>query len=184
MEKEEFVIPGQAIKTDKRLGYGLYTEGGNIYSSVTGTLKESPDKAFVEPTNSIVEVKRGDTVIGSVETVRDKIVVVKIMKVVGKQRSLPTEDYGIIKVMDIAQGYTESAKDEFKIGDIVKAEVSEVLPNDVILTTKGANLGVIEGYCSECRGILKSENGKLACTVCGRVEKRKTSRDYLFTSEG
>lgn len=183
MEKEEFVVPGQVVKTDKRLGHGLYSEGGGVYSSLTGTLKESPDKAFVEPNNSIVEVRGGDTVIGSVEAVRDKIVVVKILKVVGKQRSLPTEDFGIIKVMDIAQGYTESAKDEFKIGDIVKAEVSQVLPNDVILTTKGANLGVIEGYCSQCRGILNLDKERLVCAVCGKVEKRKTSRDYLIKSE-
>ncbi|MBN2517493.1 MAG: exosome complex RNA-binding protein Csl4 [Candidatus Altiarchaeota archaeon] len=181
MEQEEgFVIPGQMVKTDKRPGHGLYAEKGNVYSALVGNMKESTDKAFVEPGNSIVEVKRGDTIIGTIETVRDKAVVVKILKVVGKQRALPTGGFGIIRVMDIANGYTENAKDEFKIGDVIKAEVAEVLPNDTILTTKSPNLGVIEGYCSSCRGILKSEAGKLVCTVCSKVERRKVSRDYLL----
>ena len=179
-QKENFVVPGEAVKTDKRLGYGLYTEGGATYSSVVGNMKESTDKAFVEPENNVVEIRRGETVIGTIEVVRDKAVVVKILKVVGKQRSLPTESMGIIRVMDISSGYTESAKDEFKIGDVIKAEVTQILPNDIILTTKNPNLGVIEGYCSNCRGILKSDSGKLVCTVCGKTEKRKTSRDYLL----
>lgn len=179
-QKESFVIPGEVVKTNKRLGYGLYTEGGAVYSSVVGNLKESVDKAFIEPENIVVEVRRSDTIIGEIEVVRDKAVVVKILKIVGKQRSLPTGGMGIIRVMDISSGYTENARDEFKIGDVIKAEVTQILPNDIILTTKNPNLGVVEGYCSHCRGILKLDNGRLVCTVCGKTEKRKTSRDYLL----
>jgi len=177
------VLPGQEVKTDKRLGYGLYSEGGKTYASVVGDMKESPDRSFVEPENSIVEVKRGDTVICAVESVKDKVVLVKVLKVVGKKRSLPREDYGVIRVMDISSGYTDSAKDEFKIGDFIKAEVKQVLPNDIILTTKGNNLGVIEGYCSECRGILEMKDNKLVCNNCGKENPRKVSADYLVKEE-
>jgi exosome complex component CSL4 len=177
---DKIVMPGEPVHTDKKLGTGLYTENSVVYSSIAGRLKEVGDSMVVEPTNPIVEIKKGDTVIASVESVKEKVVLVKIMKVVGKQRTLPTEDYGVVRVMDIAPRYTEKASDEFKIGDVIKAEVMQVLPNDVILTTKGPNLGVIEGYCSYDRGILQMEGEKLVCTICGRSERRKASRDYLL----
>jgi len=182
MEKmdEKIVMPGEILETDKKAGYGVYAEGGKLYSSLAGSLKEGADNVSVESGNAVVEIKKGDHVIASVEKVKEKVVLVKILKVVGKQRSLPTEDYGVIRVMDIAPGYTEKASDEYKIGDILKAEVAQVLPDDVILTTKSPNLGVIEGYCSQCRGILQMKDGKLVCSICGKTERRKTSRDYLL----
>ncbi len=177
---EKFVMPGEVVETDKKMGYGLYNEEGKVYAALAGNVKEAGEMMFIESGNPIVEIKKGDHVIASVENVKEKVVLVKILKVVGKQRSLPTEDFGVIRVMDIAPGYTEKASDEFKIGDIIKAEVAQVLPDDVILTTKSPNLGVIEGYCSQCRGILQMKDGKLVCSVCGKSERRKTSRDYLL----
>ncbi len=182
--KEKFVMPGDAVKSGKRIGSGLYTEEGQAYAAVAGNLKETDDSISVEPVNPFVEIHKGDTVIASVEAIKgEKIVLVKILKVVGKQRTLPTEDYGVIRVMDIAQGYTEKASDEFKTGDIVKAEVMQVLPDDIVLTTKGPNLGVIEGYCSKCRSILRMQDDKLVCGICGTREHRTTSRDYLVKGE-
>jgi exosome complex component CSL4 len=108
---------------------------------------------------------------------------VRILKVVGKHRTLPTEPFGVIRVMDIAPRYTERASDEFKIGDVIRAEVAQVLPNDVVLTTKSPNLGVIEGYCSKCRGILEMQGEKLVCSVCGKSDPRKVSNDYLIKKE-
>ena len=176
----KFVIPGDPVKTEKKPGQGLYSEGGHVFAATAGMFKENESGAMVDATNPIVEVKRGDTVIVSVESVKEKVVLVKVMKVVGKQRALPTEDFGVIRVMDIAPGYTEKASDEFKVGDIVKAEVLQVLPNDIVMTTKGPTLGVIEGYCSECRGMLEQDKeGKLVCNICGRTDRRKLSRDYL-----
>jgi exosome complex component CSL4 len=180
---EKIVLPGDVVKTDKRPGTGLYTENGVVYSSAAGVLNEGDDKTSVEPMNPVVELHKGDTVICTVENVKDKIVLVKIMKVVGKNRTLPNEDFGVVRVMDIASGYTDRASDEFKIGDIIKAEVLQVLPDDVVMTTKGPNLGVIEGYCSKCRSILEMDGDQLVCSVCGKKEKRKTSRDYLIVKK-
>jgi exosome complex component CSL4 len=173
-------MPGDVVETTKKAGFGLYTEEGKTYAALAGSLKEGSDSATVESKNPVVEIHRGDHIIASVENVKEKVVLVKILKVVGKQRTLPTEDFGVVRVMDIAPGYTEKASDEFKIGDIIKAEVAQVLPDDVILTTKSPNLGVIEAYCSQCRGILQMKDGKLVCSVCGKTERRKTSRDYLL----
>jgi len=177
---DRFVMPGDVVETTKKAGFGLYSEDGKVIAALAGALKEVGDSVTVESGNPVVEIRKGDHVIASVENVKEKVVLVKILKVVGKQRTLPTEDYGVIRVMDIAPGYTEKASDEFKIGDVIKAEVAQVLPDDVILTTKSPNLGVIEGYCSQCRGILQMKDGKLVCSICGRTERRKTSRDYLL----
>jgi len=177
---DKFVLPGDVVETDKKPGFGLYSDAGKTYAALAGTLKEADDGIMVASGNPVIEINKGDTVIASVENVKEKVVLVKVLKVVGKQRSLPTEDYGVVRVMDIAPGYTEKASDEFKIGDIIKAEVAMVLPDDILLTTKGPNFGVIEGYCSKCRGILQMKDGKLVCSICGKTEHRKTSRDYLL----
>jgi exosome complex component CSL4 len=180
---DKFVLPGELIKTDKKIGSGAYNEDGKVYASVAGVVKEDEIIVTVEAKNQLVSLHRGDLVIASVEGVKEKVVLVKIKKVVGKNRTLPTEDFGVIRVMDIAPRYTERASDEFKVGDIIKAEVVQVLPNDVIMTTKGPNLGVIEGYCGRCRGILELDGEKLTCSICGKDEKRKISRDYLLKKE-
>jgi exosome complex component CSL4 len=181
---DKFVLPGEMLKSDKKPGSGAYSEKGKMYASVAGVVKEEGDMVRIESGNPLNELQRGDIVIVSVRSVKEKIVLVSILKVVGKNRTLPTEPYGVIRVMDISPGYTERASDEFKIGDIVKAEVKQVLPNDVVMTTKGQNLGVIEGYCSKCRGILEMEgDDKLVCSVCGKPDQRKISRDYLIKKE-
>jgi exosome complex component CSL4 len=178
--EEKLVLPGDEVKTDKRPGFGLYNEENKVFASMAGKLKESDDKIVVEPHKEVIELSKGDSIIGRVEITRDKMAAIRILKIVGKQRTLPTEDMGVIKVMDISDGYTENARDEFKVGDIIKAKVANVLPNDVLLTTKGSNLGVIEGYCSSCRSLLEMKGDKLVCTGCGRQESRKVSQDYLL----
>jgi len=181
MTEGKFVLPGEAVNVDKKLGYGLYSEGDKVYSSVPGVLKDLPGKTIVEPSNSITEVKNNDVVICSVEITRDKVVVCRILKVVGKQRGIATDVTGVIKVMDIDSGYVESAKEEFKIGDMVKAKVVQIpTTGDVSLATKGKELGVIEGFCSECRSLLLLDGEKLVCSNCGKVAHRKVSGDYLI----
>lgn len=180
---EKYVVPGEPIKSDKRAGVGVYMEDGKAYAAVAGLLKDCDDAVCVESSNPLVTLHKGDVVIASVESVKEKVVLVKIMKVVGKNRTLPTEDFGVVRVMDIAPRYTERASDEFKTGDVIKAEVVQVLPNDVILSTKSPNMGVIEAYCSSCRGILELKGERLICSICTKTEKRKTSRDYLLIKE-
>ncbi len=180
---EKLVMPGEVIKTKKKPGAGVYEENGALYAAVTGTLVEGDEKVTVEAGNPLNTLQRGDEVIVTVESVKEKIVLVKIMKTVGKQRSLPDEPFGVIRVMDIAPRYTEKASDEFKVGDIVKAEIAQIVPNDVIMTTKNPNLGVIEGYCEYDRGLLRMEGDKLVCTICGKTNRRKTSSDYLLKKE-
>lgn len=183
-EGSEFVVPGQLIESDKQPGQGVYKEGGKTYASVVGEVKNLSERVFVKPSNEVVELQRGDAVIGNVETVRDKMVVVRILKVVGKSRTLPTERFGVVKITDISNSYIDKAQDEFKIGDVVKALVVQVLPNDVLLSTKKGEMGVIEAYCSQCRGLLELADGKLVCSVCGKSERRRMSSDYLIKKEG
>jgi exosome complex RNA-binding protein Csl4 len=65
----------------------------------------------------------------------------------------------------------------FTLGDIFRAKVIQVNPS-LQLTTKGANFGVIKGFCTECRNPLDKKKSVLECPVCGHREKRKMARDY------
>ncbi len=70
--KEIFVVPGEKVKTEKLAGPGLYKDGGKTYACLTGTLREDGDEAYVEPVTEIFELERGDVVITTVESTREK----------------------------------------------------------------------------------------------------------------
>jgi exosome complex component CSL4 len=43
---------------------------------------------------------------------------------------------------------------------------------------EGSEYGVIYAYCSRCGGLLEQKQGKLICPDCGRIERRKTAKNY------
>ena len=78
----------------------------------------------------------------------------------------------------VSRDYVEDLRDMFQIGDFVRASVMAIEAGDVKLTTKGRDLGVFHGFCTECRHDMNHEDGKLKCTSCGSVENRKIAENY------
>lgn len=180
----DFVVPGDflAMVEEFMPGDGAYEEGGRVYSACTGVvLADARAKRIsVFPRTSIPPgLKRGDTVIGRVEEVREQVANVRVGVLRGREdRQLPLPDLGVIHVSQARGTYVRDLSREFKPGDVIRAKVLDARILPIKLSTVGDSLGVILALCSKCRIPLDREDSKLRCPSCGGVEMRKIASDY------
>lgn len=182
MNKEKIVLPGDQVSTSEELfpGEGTFDDDGIIRSSIVGIYfaDEKNKKARVKPLTSIpVLLKKGDTVLAVVNSVRSNMIVADVIHVTGKKRAVSGDKNGTLRVSEISNSYVKDPASEFAPGDIIRAKVTQVKPN-IQLSTKDRNLGTIKALCAKCRHTLvKKENG-LECQNCGNKERRTIAMDY------
>ncbi len=184
-ESEEpgmFVLPGDSIGATEefRAGAQTYESAGNIYATVTGTVKtNNKDRTIsVIPSTSTPPVlQRGDVVIGQVTGLRDSLVLVTIAGVSGVvDRAIPDVGSAVIHVSNIKKAYVKDISREFGLFDIVKARIGDL--KNMRLDTAEPELGVMKALCSRCRTAMAKNGSKLVCPECNQVETRKMSTEY------
>ena len=182
MAKNNIVLPGDQVSTMEELipGEGTFEENGIIRASRVGVFQ--PDtkhkKAVVKPLTSIpVEIKRGDTVIARVNSVRSNMIIADVIHVVGKKREISGDTNGTLRVSEISNAYVKDPSTEYAPGDIIRAKVTQVKPS-LQLATKDRHLGVIKAMCTKCRHPLTLKGRILECENCRNKEKRKIADDY------
>jgi exosome complex component CSL4 len=122
-------------------------------------------------------LKPGDIVLGMVRDVREKMVLVTIIKMEGVKRVISGDTDATLQISQISKNYTESTRDEFRTGDLLRAKVVDNAPS-IQLTTVDDNLGVIRAVCSSCKGVMAKTEKDLHCAECDRSEHRKFASDY------
>ncbi len=182
IEEGSMVLPGDVIATSEELfpGYGTKDIGGNIVGTMIGNffINKRRTSAEIKPLTSVpVVLKDGDTVICEVRRVTDKMVLMNVLHIAGTNRAMVGDKDAAIRVSDIANEYVTSAKDKYKIGDIVRAKVTQAQPA-LRVSTAGDSLGSIKSFCTQCRAPLVKKGSVLECPRCGRTEKRKIASDY------
>ena len=182
MSKKQLVFPGEQVSTSEELlpGEGTFEEDGVILASRLGyyEIDEKHRKAKVKPITSIpIELKRGDIVLGLVNSVRSNMVIVDVFHVNGKKRSISGDTNGTLRVSEISNSYTKDPSDEFSTGDIIRAKVTQVKPS-IQLETKDRDLGVIKAMCAKCRHSLNRKGNVVECQNCKNIEKRKLASDF------
>ncbi|PIU22048.1 MAG: hypothetical protein COT14_03560 [Candidatus Diapherotrites archaeon CG08_land_8_20_14_0_20_30_16] len=182
--KEEEYLAGKGTVVD---------EEGNIIASVIGKVKKDPQKKEISVLGKLVLPQVGDSVIGLVTDVKEKVVLVDIQEVKGqddKKRTLPKTS-GVIFIANLSQSYLENPRQAVKIGDLIKAQIIDEDPGAYLLTMKDGALGVLLGLCSKCREKLL-EKGKdvklkdcsvMICSKCKGIETRKLAKDYIYKGE-
>ena len=163
-------------------GKNVINDNGTLISAVAGEVDrdESNHKINVHSTiKTPPKLKKGDIVLGQIDGVRDSICFIDMVRKLGDlERTLPTSASGTIHISNVSNDYIESMQDQFRIGDIVRVRVKDVSKEDVDLTTEGKSLGVVKGYCTECRTQLERKGNKLKCPECNHIEERKISKYY------
>jgi len=180
--KEKIVMPGDKLSTSEELlpGEGTFEEDGIIMAARTGeyVVDEKYRKAKVKPLTSVpVVLKKGDIVIVEVGMVKSSMIIVNVIHVIGKNRSVSGDRKGTIHVKEIADGYVKDAASEFRAGDFVRAKVIQVKPS-IQLATKDRDLGAIKALCVKCRHSLIKKGDMLECEHCGNRERRRIALDY------
>jgi len=140
--------------------------------------------AKVSSQKSVRNMKPGDEVYGIITDVMDSKALVAVVPISDDKRiRFSPGDTAALRVQDIADRYVKFVKDEFRVGDLIRARVVSTT-NGIDLTTQGSSdYGVIKAFCSKCRNVLVLKENKLMCRDCERPETRKLSKYYLVTGE-
>ncbi|MCX8175331.1 MAG: exosome complex RNA-binding protein Csl4 [Candidatus Micrarchaeota archaeon] len=179
MEKK-FVVPGDFIGTEEEYlaGDGTYVEGERIYSSIAGEVFESARKLSVRQKKSLRQLGVGTVFVGRVENIVEPIALVSMRVGQGEDRFEETDEYAVLHASMIRKGFVKNVRDEYRIGDIIRAKIVDERNGEMRLSTDGENLGAIKAFCKSCRHPLKLEARLLKCENCGQKDSRKIASDY------
>ncbi len=177
----QFVVPGEKLGVVEEFdaGPGTVDVNGSVYSSQTG-------KATVDHKRRIVTVKtlagpplipeEGSTVVGQVEKIQEKMAIVNIYTIDGKNVGRPFT--GMLHISTASPRFERDMGEVCKPVDIIRAKVIDTKERIPKLTTAGPNLGVIKAICSRCGGELVFSGRILRCGVCRNVERRRLADDF------
>ncbi|MFW5928233.1 MAG: exosome complex RNA-binding protein Csl4, partial [Thermoplasmatota archaeon] len=126
---------------------------------------------------TVVELEEGDIIYGQVSRRKNSLVNIDIDLVERESRDILRELEGSIHISKVSNDYTDNLKQEYLVGDIVRAKVVQIEPT-IRLSTEGKTYGVVKGYCSNCRKPAEKKGNKLYCSNCDRTENRKISSVY------
>lgn len=179
----EFTTPGKLLGTEEEFicGECVYGDGGKLHALCTGEVSVDKQKVVsVKPSNAVPKmVGAGMVVYGRVEDIFEPIALVKLepLEVQGARQT--QGDYlSVLHVSNIRRDYVKSLRGEVRVGDVIKAVVSEIRRGEVYLDIRGADLGVVKAYCSRCRNPLYLRDRVLVCKNCGNRENRKLCKEY------
>lgn len=171
-EAEEFMPSGGAYETD-----------GIVYAANVGDVRYDHGErtvCVVFPKQAPRFNVANSIVYGRVTQTFDQYVVVELFPYSTRRyRLIPPSKYAVIHVSNIRRGFVENARDEFGVGDWVRAKIVSIQKKRFIqLSTEGPQYGVIKAYCPVCRRPLLRKGHTLCCPRCRREFKRKTAGDY------
>lgn len=179
--KETEVFPGEklAVIEEYNDGKGTYQVDGEVRSTEMGKSSLNEEKRAVEVkkrTREILVTKEGMIIIAAVGSVARRDARVDIFNLDGKNIH-PTYS-GVIHISNISRDYIKNIDMAYRSGDTIKAKIINTKNRLNQLTTADPELGAVYAYCSRCGGLLEKKQGKLTCPDCGRIERRKTARNY------
>lgn len=183
MEKR-FVVPGEFIGTEEEFlgGEGTFSEGEGVYASAAGQASESDRKLVVSQKKTLRALGIGSVIIGRVENIVEPIALVSMLGGSGEEESADrfgeNPDYAVLHASMIRRGYVKNVRDEYRIGDIVRAKIVDIRNGEMRLSTDADELGAIKAFCAKCRHPLKLESGLLKCESCENKDNRKIAKDY------
>lgn len=180
MEQDNFALPGKHVGAAEEAapGKGTYEAGNEVYSALSGRIIREHGEVSVLAKKDVIRIQPGQIVYGIVADVMEQLALIEIEPLVkGRERFVPPSDYGVLRVMNIRDGFVPSAKSEMKRGDLIKARVEDT-SKGVSLSTKAFDLGVVKAYCEICRHEMNLVDTVLKCGKCGNISKRKLSRSY------
>ncbi len=174
----KFVLPGDKLGYAEEyiVGKGAYEENGEIFAAVAGKVVIEDRTITVEPIKNLPEINKGDIVLGRVVDLRNSLALVELSRKKGFDRDLMYTGIAALHISNVQSDYLKDLSSAIRHMDIIKARVIDA--ENMKLSTKEPEMGVIKSICSICKHDLVREGNILKCPECGNVEKRKLSTDY------
>ncbi|MDD2655873.1 MAG: exosome complex RNA-binding protein Csl4 [Candidatus ainarchaeum sp.] len=178
MEGKKILLPGDHVGPGEVYAEGAstYTEKDEVYASTLGVLDEQ--SRGLKTRFRKIQLERGNIVYGIVLSVFENFAILGVMpekSPEGRYAGIPD---GKILVKFASKEYTRSMRDAFKVGDLVRAKVTDVDGDTAMLTTAYPEYGVIKAFCSRDKTPLEKRGKDLVCPLCKGNERRKLANDY------
>jgi exosome complex component CSL4 len=180
MEKK-IVVPGDFIGTEEEYlaGEGTFADSEKVFATVTGEISDADRTLRVARKRQLRSLGVGAVIIGRVENIVEPIALVSIISGnTDASRFGETSDYSVLHASMIRRGYVKNVRDEYKIGDIIRAKIADLRNGEFRLTTDADELGAIKAFCAKCRHPMKFESAILKCESCEAKDNRKIAKDY------
>lgn len=179
------VTPGERLAAAEEFmpADGAYEDGGDVYAAVVGEPEYDSDEYSVRVNTPIKQPRLNvvnSIVYGRVMQTFDNYALVELYPYSTKRyRLTPPSSYAMLRVSNVKRGYTKSVRDEFGVGDWIRAKISDIKAKFYVnLSTEGPKLGVIKAYCPRCRTPLVRKGRDLYCPKCKIRVHRKIAEDY------
>ncbi|MEM4598282.1 MAG: exosome complex RNA-binding protein Csl4 [Candidatus Diapherotrites archaeon] len=183
IKMKRIVVPGEDLAEVEEFieGENTFQEGEKVRSAVVGfaAYDSKNHEVKVVPDKRVRVFEIGTKVIGQVVASRKTRILVNIAppECSGERVVLP-KTKATLFVSKVADRFVKDLSEEYKIGDIIVAEIDDIKPYGLYLRTNKPNLGVLKAFCSRCRAPLHYKVGRLVCNKCGSIERRKISSEY------
>jgi len=119
-------------------------------------------------------LREGDIVIGEVVQTTDKIAIVNINN--KSEHVLSPSATGILFINNASEDYVEKMGDVVRIGDIVKAKITEQDKFGFKIKISEPDLGVIKSYCKNCKAELNLTDASIKCLNCKTINTKKIGK--------
>ena len=161
-------------------GKRVYEDNGELIAGVCGVVKEDTENMIIsiEPSVSVpVEFKEGDKIFGKIQSVRDSMVSVEVLKVKGIKRSIGNYTVGTLHVAKMSKDYVSNVSEVYQSNDLIQATVIKASPA-IELATNSDKDGVVFARCNVTHDVLKVVDGELWSEELRRRIPRKISSMY------
>ncbi|VVB56980.1 Exosome complex component Csl4 [uncultured archaeon] len=117
--------------------------------------------------------------VGRIENISEPVALAVVeAEAVEGQRAPKSSAYVVLHASYIKRGYVKKVRDEYRIGDIIRARVVEMKNGEHHISTDDAHAGCLIAYCAGCRTPLEKRPAGLQCPACDRRDNRKLADDY------
>ena len=179
------ILPGEHIASIEEFEGGKNTflaSDGTVRSTTVGTRVYDLKRRIVkiDPKNSPMLPKIGDTIVGYVEMMFSTMVSIKVLYINDKW-----SDAGFSAIASARLGSRADIERRgdrratFHNGDIVRGRVISLLNSTIHLTLAEKEYGVLYAMCFMCGGdTVRTNESTIKCVECGAFENRKLAHDY------
>jgi exosome complex component CSL4 len=181
------VFPGENIAEIEEFeaGNNTFTLDGTIRSTVLGNKAYDSKRRTIkiDPINPQDLPKIGDVVMGFVEMLFGPMISIKMFSVNNKPYGSGLSAIASVRTGNNKGGwnrdrYNRKPKSIYRIGDIVRGQISSLMNSSIHLTVDGTNFGLLYSLCLNCGGDTVKINNGVKCIECSYYEEKRISNDY------
>ncbi|MCL6088801.1 MAG: exosome complex RNA-binding protein Csl4 [Candidatus Marsarchaeota archaeon] len=180
-ESKRFVRPGEEVGTEEEFeaGTGTLNEDGRILASIPGTLGGRERRLDVIGHPALTPFAKGTWVVGRIENIAEPVALAVVgAEELAGQRAPKSSAYVVLHASYIKRGYVKKVRDEYRIGDIIRARIVELKNGEFHISTDDPHAGCLIAFCPACREPMEKRPAGLQCPACERRDNRKLADDY------